>query len=108
MDDTSAERWSGATLVARIVAGWRALLPAALLLAVAVTQVVLARVADLSPWKGGGFGMFATNDGAAFRYVRLFVDAPGRSEETHVTESLELAAVRAQLFPSHRFMTRLG
>src|SRR5262245_2192837 len=103
MDDTSAERWSGAALVARIVAVWpaaapwartapggRALRPAAPLLAVAVTQVVLARVADLSPWKGGGFGMFATNDGAAFRYVRLFVDAPGRSEETHVTESLEL------------------
>ncbi len=108
MDDRSAERWSGAALARRIVADWRTWLPAALLLTVAVTQVVLARVADLSPWKGGGFGMFATNDGAAFRYVRLFVDAPGRSEETNVTESLEMAAVRAQLFPSHRFLTRLA
>jgi hypothetical protein len=69
---------------------------------------VLAKVADLSPWKGGGFGMFATTDGTAFRYVRLFVDAPGRSEEMNVSESLEMAAVRAQLFPSHRFLTRLG
>jgi hypothetical protein len=92
----------------RIVADWRALLPAGLLLAVALTQVVLVRVGDLSPWKGGGFGMFATNDGGSFRYVRLFVDAPGRSEETNVTASLEMAATRAQLFPSDRFMTRLG
>jgi hypothetical protein len=69
---------------------------------------VLVNVADLSPWKGGGFGMFATTDGTAFRFVRLFVDAPGRSEEMNVTESLEMAVVRAQLFPSHRFMTRLG
>jgi hypothetical protein len=108
MDGTSGRKWSGATLTARIVADWRTLLPTALLLAVAVTQIVLVRVADLSPWKGGGFGMFATTDGTAFRYVRLFVDAPGRSEEMNVTESLEMAAVRAQLFPSHRFMTRLG
>jgi hypothetical protein len=87
---------------------WRPLLPTTLLLAVAVTQIVLVKVADLSPWKGGGFGMFATTDGTAFRYVRLFVDAPGRSEEMNVTESLEMEAVRAQLFPSQRFMTRLG
>jgi hypothetical protein len=92
----------------RIVTHWRAWMPTALLLVVALTQVVLARVADLSPWKGGGFGMFATNDGSGFRYVRLFVDAPERSEELNVAESLEFAAVRAQLFPSTRFLTRLG
>ena len=92
----------------RVAAQWRTAIPAALLLAVAVSQVVLVRVADLSPWKGGGFGMFATTDGTAFRYVRLFVDAPGRSEELNVTDSLEFDAVRAQLFPSQRFLTRLG
>ena len=92
----------------RIVASWRTWIPTALLLVIALTQVVLVRVADLSPWKGGGFGMFATNDGSGFRYVRLFVDAPERSEELTVAESLEFAAVRAQLFPSNRFLTRLG
>lgn len=106
--DGRPARWPGATVAARLVAEWRTLLPALLLLAVALTQIVLAKVADLSPWKGGGFGMFATTDGAAFRHVRLFVDAPGRSEETNVTTSLEMAAVRALLFPSTRFLTRLG
>jgi hypothetical protein len=107
MDDSSG-KWSGAALAERIVNDWRTWLPAVFLLVVAVSQIVLVKVADLSPWKGGGFGMFATTDGAAFRYVRVFVDAPGRSEETDVTSSLEMAAVRAQLFPSTRFLTRLG
>ena len=69
---------------------------------------MLAKFSDLSPWKGGGFGMFSTTDGMAFRYVRLFVDAPGRSEELSVTASLEMAAARAQLYPSDHFLKGLG
>jgi hypothetical protein len=92
----------------RIDADWRPLIPTALLVVVAITQVMLARTADLSPWKGGGFGMFSTTDGTAARYVRLFVDAPERSEELTVADSLDFAAARAELFPSDRFMTRLG
>jgi hypothetical protein len=37
-------------------------LPALLLLVVACIQVYLVRTQHLSPWKGGGFGMFSTND----------------------------------------------
>ena len=48
---------------------WRSAVPAALLVTVALGQIVLARTVDLSPWKGGGFGMFATLDGTASRYV---------------------------------------
>jgi len=92
----------------RIDADWRPLIPTALLVVVAIMQVVLAKTSDLSPWKGGGFGMFATTDGTASRYVRLFVDAPERSEELTVADSLEFAAARAELFPSDRFMTSLG
>ena len=96
------------SIAEHLAAHWRAAVPTTLLLGVAITQVLLVKIADLSPWKGGGFGMFATTDGTAFRYVRLFVDAPGRSEELNVTDSLEFDAVRAQLFPSQRFLTRLG
>ena len=88
--------------------GWRAWAPAATLVVVALVQVVLAKTADLSPWKGGGFGMFATTDGTAFRYVRIFVEAPGRSEEVEIAPSLEDAATRAQLFPSDVMLTRLA
>jgi hypothetical protein len=76
-----------------------ALAPPALLVLVACVQIFLTRSTALTPWKGGGFGMFATNDGNPFRYVRLFVDAPDRSEELEIAPSLEDLAARAQALP---------
>jgi hypothetical protein len=87
---------------------WRVWLPSMLLVSIACTQIVLARAADLSPWKGGGFGMFATIDGTSTRYVRLYVRAPERSEEVAMQSSFEDAAARAQLCPSRSLMTRLA
>jgi hypothetical protein len=86
----------------------RAWLPVSLLLGVAFVQIVLTRTADLSPWKGGGFGMFAATDGAAFRRARIFVEAPERSEELEIPASLGLAAARAELFPTDRLMAALA
>jgi hypothetical protein len=74
-------------------------LPTALLFAVASTQMVLARRADLSPWKGGGFGMFASVDGLPLRWVRLYVSAPERSEEIAVPPSIEDRAHRVVTWP---------
>ena len=45
----------------------RATIPPALLALVACVQIGLARFTPLTPWKGGGFGMFATADGASNR-----------------------------------------
>jgi hypothetical protein len=83
-------------------------LPSALLLTVAATQMTLAWTSDLSPWKGGGFGMFASVDGTPFRAVRIFVSAPDRSEELVVPASLEEAAARAATFPHRRALARLA
>ena len=77
-----------------------ALLPVALLVLVAGAQVTLARRAGLSPWKGGGFGMFSTTDDAGRRHVRVFVTAPERSEEIAIAPSLEDAARRAAVLPA--------
>jgi hypothetical protein len=87
---------------------WRTLVPVALLMSVAGAQVVLTRVSSLSPWKGGGFGMFSTTDDAGRRSVKVFVTAPDRSEEIAVTPSLEDAAARAAVLPSDRQFTRLA
>jgi hypothetical protein len=74
-----------------------------LLLAIALLQGVLVHTSALSAWKGGGFGMFATTDGAAFRRTRLYVERDGRREEVESSPSLEPAEMRARLFPSdHR------
>jgi hypothetical protein len=79
-----------------------------LLAAVASAQVTLAKTAALSPWKGGGFGMFSTTDDAGRRRVRVYVSAAERSEEVAITPSLEDAAVRAAVLPSDLALTRLA
>ena len=87
---------------------WRTLVPVALLMSVAGAQVVLTRASSLSPWKGGGFGMFSTTDDAGRRSVKVFVTAPNRSEEIAVTPSLEDAAARAAVLPNDWQLTRLA
>jgi hypothetical protein len=44
-------------------------LPASILIIVACLQIVLTQVTNLSPWKGGGFGMFAAIDAPAMRVI---------------------------------------
>lgn len=87
---------------------WRSLLPVGVLLVVAAAQVTLARTADLSPWKGGGFGMFSTTDDAGRRGVRVFVSAAERSEEVAIPPSLEDAARRAAALPADAELSRLA
>ena len=85
-----------------------AILPAIVLIAVAVAQIALTRTAWLSPWKGGGFGMFSTTDDAGKRHVRIVVEATDRSEEIAVAPSLADAADRAAVLPTDREMSRLA
>ena len=87
---------------------WRTLLPVAMLMAVAAVQVVLTRTSGLSPWKGGGFGMFSTTDDSGRRHVKVFVSAPDRSEEIAISPSLEDAAARAAALPSDGRLARLA
>ncbi len=106
----------GFSLAARVARAFRLVqdprlaiaLPSAFLLAVAAAQMTLARTSNLSPWKGGGFGMFASVDGLPFRQIRLFVDAPERSEELRIPASLETEAARVATFPHRRALEHLG
>lgn len=50
---------------------WWTLLPSGLLLGVAVAQMLTANLSTLSPWKGGGYGMFATQDSPGARFLEL-------------------------------------
>ena len=68
-------------------------LPVALLLGVAVWQLVLAFTANLSPWSGGGFGMFSTTDSPSHRHLRVvgtfdFVELEMASDEVPRTAGL--------------------
>jgi hypothetical protein len=43
----------------------------ALLVVVALTQITVAKTTDLTSWKGGGFGMFATIERRVFRFYAI-------------------------------------
>lgn len=52
----------------------RALVAPALLTLVALCQVWAAHTRHLTPWKGGGFGMFSTVDSTSARFTRIRLD----------------------------------
>lgn len=84
------------------------ILPAAALVVVAVLQMTVGRAWGLSPWKGGGFGMFSTLDARPFRYLRVYVTAPQRSEELAIPESLADAAAAAEILPTDAQLARFA
>ncbi len=83
-------------------------LPAMLLVIVALTQIGIARCDHLTPWKGGGFGMFASLDHGAFRGVDVMVEAPDRSEQLDLPPSLADPAARAANYPADWLLRRLA
>jgi len=80
-------------------------LPVLLLVAVALSQVVLARSQGLLAWKGGGFGMFATVDGVELREVRALTRS---GERVEVPAPLFREERRARIHPSTRNLEALA
>ena len=68
--------------------------PAILLCVVAIVQVQLSRTRSLSPWKGGGFGMFSTNDDE-YRRIEVWVEGPEGEREIDVSRDLRVMQVAA-------------
>lgn len=83
-------------------------LPIFLLLGVATSQVILARQADLSPWSGGGFGMFSTLDHGSRRHLHAFIVRPGLRREVRPPESLRRDVSSAMTLPSDGRLRRLA
>jgi hypothetical protein len=67
---------------------------------VATYQLYLAATVGLSPWSGGGFGMFSTTDAGANRHLHAFVLRPGIEREVAVPETLEALERRTLTLPS--------
>ncbi len=79
---------------------WFWYLPSLLLLIVAGNQLRLVATAALSPWWGGGFGMFATADAWATRHLHIFAIRSGVRRELAIPPSLRKEAERALTLPS--------
>lgn len=76
-------------------------LPPALLVAVALHQLVLAFRADLTPWCGGGFGMFSTTDGRFARHLHVYALSPGLRVELEIPPALDERARKAAALPEY-------
>ena len=80
----------------------------ALLAALAGLQIVLAHTVHLSPWKGGGYGMFSTTDHSGFRTLRAFAALPGGERRVPVPAELRPDVLRALDLPSAARLERLA
>ena len=83
-------------------------LPIALLVAVALHQLGATIYGDLTPWLGGGFGMFATLDTPGNRVLSVHLLEPDFRREILIPESLSDAAERACAFPTRRRLADLA
>jgi len=91
---------AGAASLLRSWQRWVRFLPALLLVGVAAHQIFLANTAGLSPWSGGGFGMFSTTDAGASRHLHAFVMRPGIQREVRIPEGLQDWERRVVTLPS--------
>lgn len=83
-------------------------IPVLLLTAVALTELYLAHNYGLSPWAGGGFGMFSTTDAPRRRHVHAYSMSPGVRREIVIPDHLRDTALRAAALPTDTYLTRLA
>jgi hypothetical protein len=89
-------------------AGPRALVAPGLLVALALAQIAAWQGFGLSPWKGGGFGMFATNDHGAFRSVRVVELFAGGERAVALPGDLDRLRRHAREVPREANLRRLA
>lgn len=86
----------------------RCWLPAVLLSIVAVNQLRLAFTESLSPWSGGGFGMFAATDSPGHRHLHAFVQNDDIKREVAIPPELTDAVLRATTLPTRSRLDALA
>ena len=92
-------------------ARWRALAPwlaPGALVVIALHQIALAQLADLSPWKGGGYGMFSTTDHGGARFLRVYALDAGGERRVPLPPELVNRSYRVRDLPSPRGLRRLA
>jgi hypothetical protein len=80
----------------------------AVLIVVACIQIYLAKTHDLTPWKGGGFGMFSTVDDAQARWIRCYAITNGRETPAGAPDQFGRAIARLRAMPSQDKLQQLA
>jgi hypothetical protein len=99
----------------QVDAGWLAFVPVAVLGMMAIVQAWRVTTAQLTPWKGGGYGMFSTTDSQGNRpmVVSLLDDSGGQSRWIRVQlpsfdQALRQAANRVLAEPTQQAAEQLA
>ena len=71
-----------------------------LLCSIACLQIFLAMTKSLSPWKGGGFGMFSTVDSPDARFLRIYLINGNEETAVPLPDSLKIFGREVQTIPS--------
>ena len=87
---------------------WFWYLPLLVLIVVACCQIWLAHTTDLTPWSGGGFGMFSTIDGRGNRHLHAFALRPGIRRELTLPRNLRDQVRRVLTLPSEARLQALA
>lgn len=89
--------------------GWALVwLSPVLLCAIACLQIYLAMTKSLSPWKGGGFGMFSTVDSPDARFLRIYLINGGEETPVLLPDNLKTMGLKAQTIPSSALLFKLA
>lgn len=80
----------------------------ALLAIVAVVQIVRARTLDLTPWKGGGFGMFSSVDTLDARFLRVYVETATEVVPVEPPPHMTADVTRVRAMPSQAGLDQLA
>jgi len=83
-----------------------AYLPTLLLVVIAVSQLLLANFFNLSPWLGGGYGMFSTTDVGSNRHIHIYAKSEGIIKELIYPKELSDLALRTKSFPTDRNLNK--
>ena len=74
-------------------------LPTLILVVVALSQIYFVNFKDLSPWYGGGFGMFSTSDVGTNRRFVVYVYSEGIKRELTIPHKLGKLSTEVANFP---------
>ncbi len=80
----------------------------ALLLVIAALQFYLVGDQNLSPWKGGGFGMFSTVDSPSARLLRSYLLTPEGEVQVQVPPHLDRLSEQARSMPTKEHIRALA
>jgi hypothetical protein len=84
------------------------LIAPAILVAIACLQLYLAHVHHLTPWKGGGFGMFSTVDSRGARFLRLYLTTAEGDVPVEVPPSMQPLARELRSIPTRDHLLRFA